>query len=225
MSTLPTTVLPVASLARVLPDLQVLAAPAGLTAHIAGDHGRPACGRRPRGARLLDLDASLPPLRVCARCRGTLTELTRAHLSGLGRPTPAELAAVHEADVRTRCAALAAELERIREDAVFDGSVSEEVHLVEAVADQRGPEHRRETLTFGGHTARAVPMTLGLLIGALKPGARTDSQVWITDPPPLGTPVALPQGDGALAHAMAPPAPGRFSVYTWPQQRLAGGGR
>jgi hypothetical protein len=207
--------------------VRLLAAPAGLTAHIAGDDGRPACGRRPRGARVLDLDAPVPPLRVCARCRVTLTELTRAHLAGLGRPTPAELAAVHEADVRTRCAALAAELERIRENAVFDGSVSEEVHLVEAVADERGPDHQRETLTFGGHTAAAVPMTLGLLIGALIPGARTDGQVWITDPPALGTPVALPQGDGATAHAMAQPAPGRFAVYTWPQvqQRLAGGAR
>lgn len=206
-----TDMLPVATVARVLPDMIAAVGAAGSTAHLLNAARAPLCGRRPRG--LADVGQG-SALRVCARCVRRLPELTRMHLATLGRPTVDELAPVREHEARAVAAACAAQLEKIREDAVWDGSVSAPVHLVQAVGEARergGPR----SLTAAGHTAASVPMTLGLLIGALMPGGSLGGRAWLDGGPSAGTPVQVVGGTVSAAVAMVPPPFGRYAPAGW----------
>lgn len=162
--------LPVATLVRAVPTVVVGTSPSGRTVHLL-DGDRPACGRRPRGLRRHDLLAcEVPSLRVCTSCARTLSDVTRMHLSGLGRPTPAELAAVREAEALRIATECRDQLEALRTEAVLDGSVSERV-----VFDGDPPAPH----DFNGQRAEGVPLTLGLMIGALVPGAMTGGRLWL----------------------------------------------
>lgn len=199
--------IPAATLARAVPHAEFAAARGGTTVHLLVG-GMPACGRRPRRLQSVDQDG-MPALPICVPCTRTLPDVTRMHLATLGRPTVAELAAVHEHAVRTIAARAAAELQWIREDAVLDGSVSERVHLAEAVEEPR--EDRPEALTYGGHTVAQTPMTLGLLIGVLIPGARTNGRVWINNAPPSGSLADVAGGSVSGEVAITAPAPGKYT--------------
>lgn len=185
--------LPAATLARVAPWLTLAWSPSGSTVHVL--HGRPDCGRRPRGLQLLDPDGGPPPaLRVCTSCARALTDVTRMHLVGMGRPTPAELAAVREAEVLREATRLRDLLEHHRTEAVLEGSVSERV-----VFDGDPPAPH----DFNGQRAEGVPLTLGLMIGALVPGAMTGGRLWLpgTSTSPART---TSPGGGGVDAVLAP---------------------
>ncbi|SDG95968.1 hypothetical protein [Klenkia brasiliensis] len=179
--------LPAATLARVAPWAVMARAAAGTTVHLLLGGPRPACGRRPRALQVTD---EPPALRVCTACARCLTDVTRMHLAGMGRPTPAELAAVREAEVLREATRLRELLEHHRTEAVLEGSVSERV-----VFDGDPPAPH----DFNGQRAEGVPLTLGLMIGALVPGAMTGGRLWLPGTPTSPARMTAPGGAGVDA--------------------------
>lgn len=193
--------LPTATLARVIPTAQLASARSGRTAHLMTGDGTSACGRRLRGAIRHDLEGAEPPLlRVCTRCARSLPQSTRVHLATLGRPSAAELAAVREAEVLTAAAEFQALLEHHRTEAVMEDSVSEPVAFD---GDPPPP------LDYNGQRTDGVRLTLGLMIGALMPGAMTGGRVWIPGDASSPARVAAPGGAGTNVLS-APDRTGRF---------------
>lgn len=199
--------LPAATLTRAVPTARLASSPSGSTVHLLADDGRPACGRRPRGLAEHDLEASEPPaLRVCTSCARTLPDVTRMHLTALGRPSVSELAAVREAEVLRASTALRDLLEHHRTEAVLEGSVSERV-----VFDGNPPSAH----DYNGFRGSEVPLTLGLMIGSLIPGAMTGGRLWL--PGTASSPARTTNPGGAASDVVLSPH--------GPAHQRPGGGR
>lgn len=181
--------LPAATLARVAPDAALVWSSSGSTVHVLAGP-RPSCGMRPPRLQVVDPDDGPPARRVCTSCARQLPDVVRMHLSGLGRPTPAELAAVREAEVLTAATLCRDVLEHHRTEAVLDGSVSERV-----VFDGDPPAPH----DYNGQRADGVPLTVGLMIGSLMPGAMTGGRLWLPGTATSPARTTSPGGSGVDA--------------------------
>jgi hypothetical protein len=187
-----TRLLPAATLARAVPDVAIAATPAGSTVHVLNrPGGKPLCGRSPRKLTAVVLDDQVPPpMRVCTLCARHLPAAVRAHLSGPGRPTPPELAAVHEHAARQAAQQCVDTLAKIRTQANLDGTAGLPVELMIAVPAHQGPRPLRRSdraQMRTGHVAGGQRMSLVALLNRLTPcGFDTGDRVFIADSPPLG---------------------------------------
>lgn len=188
--------LPVATLLRALPDVAVAATPAGQTVHVLNrPGGRPLCGRHPRRLTAVPLDGLVPPpMRVCTLCARQLPAAARAGFAAeRGRPSVAELAAVHEHAARQAAQQCVDALAVIRSAALADGSAGQQVELWTAVPAHPGPRPSSKAARGRlrtGFVAGAQRMSLAGLLARLTPcGFGPGQRVFITGTPALGAPV------------------------------------
>ncbi len=183
--------LPAATLLRVLPASALAATPAGRTVHVLNrPGGRPVCGRTPRKLTGIPAGPPAPPMRVCTLCGRRLPAAVRALLSDLGRPTREELAAVHEYAARQVAQECMDRLAEIRTAANLDGTATAPVELMVAVPAHPAPmptaRYRRNQVE-SGHVAGGKRMTLVQLINRLTPcGFVPGERVFVTAVPALG---------------------------------------
>lgn len=184
--------LPVATLLRADRDVAIAATRAGQTVHVLNrPGGKPLCGRQPRKLTAIELvDQLAPPMRVCTLCARALPAAIRASLAGAGRPTPTELAAVHEHAARQAAQACVDRLADIRSASLADGSAGQPVELFTAVPAHAGPRpatRAGRARARTGFIAGAERMTLAALLARLTPcGFGPGRRTFITAAPGLG---------------------------------------
>ena len=196
--------LPAATVARAVPAARLWSAPAGRIVHLGrpdGDAHAARCRVFTRPLEPADLDG--PARQVCVTCARRLPQTTRMHLATLGRPTLAELGALREAEALRAATHCAAVLEHHRTEAVLEGSVSQRV-----VFDGDPPA----AFDYNGTRPDGVPLTVGLMIGALIPGSMTGGRLWLPGTATSAARTTSPGGSGSDT-VLAPRGPVELERY------------
>ncbi|WP_137160237.1 hypothetical protein [Blastococcus sp. CCUG 61487] len=159
-------------------------------AHLYATSERARCGwRMPADARVLEQVDEAPPLRVCARCVGSLPP---AQVDAL-RPDATELAAVHDREARLVAQRCIDDLERIRRRARLDGTAAAIVELTvsKPATHPAAPRPRTRAAQYAqnsGHVAAIEQTTLARLLNRLTPGGySTEWRMFLLDPPAPGS--------------------------------------
>lgn len=179
---------PAATVLRQMPGRRLVVGRSDVV-HVYATEARARCGwPLADGARVLEQVDQAPPLRVCARCLGSLPP---AQLEGL-RPERDELAAVHDRQARLAAQRCVDELEEIRRRMRVDGTGTVPTVLVKAAPVRNPlaprPKTRAErNARQSGHVAVEETMSLARLLNLLTPGGYApDYRLYLLDPPSPG---------------------------------------